>query len=187
MVPDEKLTKMYNTQEQHYSLNQFLNETLRSSHQPDSNRTPLAYIHRKHRDVFYDLPRSRLPPLLQSHTQMRYTPKVRVTYDQKTGAIVSQIIKGRVADLDIHSPRTQVDWRLSVNVEMEYTGSLEELSLSKESVDNTLEDQGDRIKDRMSYLHNAYRIDLTQVQVGFPFILDLKDILFFYPFFSVPL
>lgn len=153
-------------QQQHSVLNHFLNETLKLSHQPDINRKPLTYVHRKHRDVFYDLPRSQLPALLDIHTQ-RHHPKVRVTYDEKTGAVVARIIKCRVADLDVYSPRTQLDWRLSVNIEMEYTGSLNDLNLSKENagMDNG-DGQGYRIKDRVSYLHNnAYQIDLTQVQV----------------------
>ncbi|KAG0257802.1 mRNA-capping enzyme subunit beta [Actinomortierella ambigua] len=79
--------------------------------------------------------------------------KVRVTVDQKTGQVVPNGIvkKDRVADLDIYSPRNPFDFRISVNIEAPAqmpTGT----------------PQFERNKDRISYRHNHFKIDLTQVK-----------------------
>ncbi|KAF9971997.1 mRNA-capping enzyme subunit beta [Actinomortierella ambigua] len=79
--------------------------------------------------------------------------KVRVTVDQKTGQVVPNGIvkKDRVADLDIYSPRNPFDFRISVNIEAPAqmpTGT----------------PQFERNKDRISYRHNHFKTDLTQVK-----------------------
>lgn len=91
-----------------------------------------------------------------------------MTTDQRTGAVLARIIKCRIADLDVYSPRTCLDWRISVNLEMNYEGDIGELSLPADP--NSLVGAGAgaprggaRSKDRMSYRHLAYQIDLTQV------------------------
>ncbi|EGD94187.1 hypothetical protein TESG_01711 [Trichophyton tonsurans CBS 112818] len=55
-------------------------------------------------------------------------------------------------------PRTCLDWRISVNLEMNYDGDLSKLQQTSD-----WKRSGDRNKDRMSYRHLAYQIDLTQV------------------------
>ncbi|KAJ5175166.1 uncharacterized protein N7482_001043 [Penicillium canariense] len=64
-----------------------------------------------------------------------------------------------VSPQDLPPPRTNVDWRVSVNLEMEYDGDVSTLPM----VDVAKGGRGERIKDRMSYRHLAYQIDLTQV------------------------
>ncbi|OJD11974.1 hypothetical protein AJ78_07357 [Emergomyces pasteurianus Ep9510] len=153
---------------QHRALNDFLNDAVKSSISQPGNRIPLTYAHKKERDTFYEISSSSLPPIIQHHLNPRHKPKVRVTTDQRTGAVLARIIKCRIADLDVYSPRTCLDWRISVNLEMNYEGDIGELSLPADptSLVGTgagAPRGGARSKDRMSYRHLAYQIDLTQV------------------------
>lgn len=134
--------------------------------QPGSKRIPLTYAHKKERDIFYEISASALPPVIQHNLHPRHKPKVRVTSDQRTGEILAKIVKCRLADLDVYSPRTCLDWRVSVNLEMNYEGDVSDLVVASDNLNNagmagkkTVE----RNKDRMSYRHLAYQIDLTQV------------------------
>lgn len=135
---------------------------------PDSKRIPLAYAHKKERDTFYEVNPVELPPVIRQNLNPRHKPKVRVTTDQRTGEVLAKIIKCRVADIDVYSPRTTVDWRVSVNLEMEYEGDYHSLPVA----DAARGGRGERNKDRMSYRHLAYQVDLTQVaraEVSFSF------------------
>jgi hypothetical protein len=85
-----------------------------------------------------------------------------VTTDQKTGELLAKIVKCRLADLDVYSPATCVDWRISVNIEINYDGDIRHLQVS-DGGGARGRGGADRIKDRMSYRHLAYQIDLTQV------------------------
>ncbi|KAL2814311.1 CYTH-like domain-containing protein [Aspergillus granulosus] len=146
------------TQAQHRAMNNFLNETVKAS-MPQANpgRIPLSYAHKKERDTFYEISPSDLPPIIRQNLNPRHKPRVRVTVDQRTGEVLAKIVKCRVADLDVHSPRTCVDWRISVNLEMNYDGDISHLQPADTGRGS------DRNKDRMSYRHLAYQIDLTQV------------------------
>ncbi|KAH3257950.1 hypothetical protein KXW23_008671 [Aspergillus fumigatus] len=136
-------------QSQHRAMNNFLNEAVKASMpQTNQGRIPLSYAHKKERDTFYEISPSELPPVIRQNLNPRHKPKVRVTVDQRTGEVLAKIVKCRIADMDVHSPRTSVDWRVSVNLPM---------------VDSRGGRGGDRSKDRMSYRHLAYQIDLTQV------------------------
>ncbi|KAJ5675537.1 hypothetical protein N7462_008434 [Penicillium macrosclerotiorum] len=148
------------TIEQHRAMNNFLNEAVKGSISvTDPNRIPISYAHKKERDTFYEVSSDDLPPIIRQNLNRRHTPKVRVTTDQQTGEVIAKIVKCRVADMDVCSPRTVVDWRVSVNLEMEYDGDISHLS----PVDTSKGGRGERNKDRMSYRHLAYQIDLTQV------------------------
>ena len=95
---------------------------------------------------------------MRSGLNARQTVRVRVTYDQKTGQVLAKIIKARVDSMDVFSPSFPLDCRISINLEMKYDGDLEELiALSQNSR------IPDRNKDRLSYAHSHYQIDLTQV------------------------
>lgn len=142
-------------------MNNFLNEAVKASMpQAGLNRIPLSYAHKRERDTFYEVPPQELPPLIQNYLNPRHKPKVRVTTDQKTGEILAKIIKCRLADLDVYSPRTNVDWRISVNIEMNYDRDVRNFPIAG---GGSQRPGGERIKDRMSYRHLAYQIDLTQV------------------------
>ncbi|KAF7597259.1 mRNA-capping enzyme subunit beta [Aspergillus hancockii] len=150
---------------QHRAMNNFLNEAVKAS-MPQANpgRIPLSYAHKKERDTFYEVSPSELPPVIRQNLNPRHKPKVRVTVDQRTGEVLAKIVKCRIADLDVYSPRTCVDWRISVNLEMNYEGDVGHLPV----VDTSRGRGGERNKDRMSYRHLAYQIDLTQVAKSEP-------------------
>ncbi|KAI8868686.1 mRNA triphosphatase CET1 [Ramicandelaber brevisporus] len=104
----------------------------------------IEYSHTKEIDKFYPAPQ-------------RPQQRIRVTYDQKTRQPLPNrsIIKDRVADLNIYSPRNQLDMRLSVNTEM----PAEDPSIA----DPTVACLSERHKDRISYKHEMWQIDLTMV------------------------
>ncbi|KAJ5225276.1 hypothetical protein N7468_006501 [Penicillium chermesinum] len=145
--------------EQHRAMNNFLNDAVKAS-MPNTNpkRVPVSYAHKKERDTFYEVSPADLPPIIRQNLNPRHKPKVRVTTDQRTGEVLAKIIKCRVADIDVLSPCTAVDWRVSVNLEMEYPGDISNLPV----VDASRGGRGERNKDRMSYRHLAYQVDLTQ-------------------------
>ena len=123
----------------------------------------MTYVHTYECDSFYELSQSAalsLPASIRGQLNPRHSKaKIRVTTDQKTGKELAKIVKVRVADIDVYSPRTAFDWRVSINVEMKLEGAIKTFS---EPPSNDARRQ-DRNKDRMSYKHLAYQIDLTQV------------------------
>ncbi|KAF7856025.1 hypothetical protein EAF04_009981 [Stromatinia cepivora] len=153
------------TEFQHKKLNDFLNERVKdcfpnNPSQP-KRRVKIDYLHRRETDKFYELPSSMhgtLPPALRALLNPRYTVKVRVTHDQKTGEPLAKIIKARVADLDIFFPSLSLDCRISINFEMKFDGEVEELVSSTDGAQRP-----DRNKDRLSYKQSHYQVDLTQV------------------------
>ncbi|KAI9702372.1 MAG: mRNA-capping enzyme subunit beta [Candelina mexicana] len=152
------------TEAQHRNFNQFLNDATRASKLLDAPpgstqskaRIPMTYIHRRERDSFHALPQSAhgaIPALIREHPSIqKHGVRVRVSHDQVTGKEIAKIIKVRIADLEIYSPLTAFDWRVSVSLEMKYEGPV-----------GAACSDPDRNKDRMSYHHLAYDIDLTQV------------------------
>ncbi|CAE6486126.1 unnamed protein product [Rhizoctonia solani] len=76
--------------------------------------------------------------------------KIRLTRDEKTGKVAACVRKKRIANLDVHSPKQNVDWRISINVE-------------EPASNPTGNPAHTRRKDRISYTHQAFKIDLTQV------------------------
>ncbi|KAI4247965.1 MAG: hypothetical protein LQ352_006031 [Teloschistes flavicans] len=160
------------TETQHRQLNGFLNQALTESQPPPPGdtsrkpRVPLSYVHTRETDTFYDLPDksiSALPPSVQAHLDRRNRPKLRVTTDQKTGKEIAKVVKIRVSDIEIYSPSNVFDWRVSVSLEVNYDGDIRDLVESTEGKDRR---RPDRNKDRVSYKHSHYQIDLTQVKIG---------------------
>jgi hypothetical protein len=128
----------------------------------------ILHAHKKEIDRFYELTDTglmSLPPLIRNNLHPKHKPRVRITTDAKGGTETARIIKVRIVDLDVYSPRTVFDWRISVNLEANFMGDLADL------VDPATGRGGprsgnvsDRFKDRISYRHLAYQIDLTQVK-----------------------
>ena len=122
----------------------------------------MDYKHTREIDTFYNLSDNgvyKLPHSLNISPGPNNKAKVRITNDQKTGQVLAKIVKTRLADIDVYSPNDQVDWRVSVNVEIDLEGDVREyVDLDKQPTK-----QADRNKDRLSYKHQAYQIDLTQV------------------------
>ena len=138
----------------------------------------MDYKHTKETDTFYDLSQSgllALPSSLNINPRSSNKIKVRVTHDQKSGKELAKIVKTRLADIDVYSPQNQVDWRISVNVEMDFQGDMRDLI----EPDKKSGRGSDRNKDRMSYKHQAYQIDLTQVT---PADVSIQIIIPFPPF-----
>ncbi len=76
-----------------------------------------------------------------------------------SGHALSSIVKHRVGDFDIYSPRTQFDYRISINIEFEYHGNIDDLVEATERGAKK-----ERMKDRVTYWHQDYRIDFTQAK-----------------------
>ena len=155
-------------QAHHKGFNGFLNDIVGQTHplNPKSggkNRVQVHYKHRRETDRFFDLPPAmldRLPGCMRARLNNRSkNVRVRVTHDQQTKEVLNKIVKARVADIDLHMPRAVMDCRLSINLEMNWDGSVEKL----EQATNPANRQPDRNKDRLSYSQGHYQIDLTQV------------------------
>ncbi|KAL8946531.1 MAG: hypothetical protein Q9222_007083 [Ikaeria aurantiellina] len=164
------------TAAQHHALNKFLNQALQRSNAPPlpgepprKPRVPLTYVHKRETDTFYDLSPNALnalPPSIQAYLDRRNKPKVRITTDQVKNQVTAKIIKVRVSDIEVYSPQTLFDWRVSVSLELNYEGDLRDLVESSEGGKNSK--RPDRNKDRVSYRHSHYQIDLTQVKPAEP-------------------
>lgn len=123
----------------------------------------MTYVHTYESDSFYELSPAAemmLPPSIRAQVNLRSSKaKVRITTDQKTGKTLAKIIKVRVADMDVYNPQAPFDWRISINLEMNFEGNMRDLVEVMEGGKQSRE----RNKDRMTYRHLAYQIDLTQV------------------------
>ena len=155
---------------QHSAFNQYLNAALIASLQKKdeplstNSRNPLTYVHTKETDTMYQLTQAAelvLPSAMRRMLTPRYR-RVRVTTDSKTGNEIGKMIKVRLADLDIYSPMTPFDWRISVNLESPYEGDYHELPELMEKGKKP----PPRNKDRLTYRHQGYQIDLTQVTIA---------------------
>ena len=139
---------------QHRHFNTLLNKLKLASSQPDHPSSPLEYTHLHLVDTFYPIEGS--------------GSKIRVTRDERTKEVIACMQKKRLASLDILSPNRNADWRISVNVEVPGTCSCaivvnEALSLYTVVKMPIGTATLSRRKDRMSYTHEEFIIDLTQV------------------------
>lgn len=150
-------------------MNEFLNKRTQESMQP--GRVRMEYKHRYERDTFNALSQAgvtALPTAAKNYMQGRFAPRLRTTFNSrpKSGEnpLLAKIVKIRLADLDILSPSADFDCRISINIEVDL--------LNRPDIDPTLiiepperekEPQSERQKDRVSYRHLAYSVDLTQV------------------------
>ncbi|CAG8544207.1 7444_t:CDS:2, partial [Dentiscutata erythropus] len=125
------------TTAQHRNFNNLLNERVIQTKPPYKGGS-VEYKHLYETDRFY------------SGTG---AGKVRVTIDQKTNKIIEGGIvkKTNVAHLNIYSPNTHLDYRISVNIEKPMDMPNGQLV-------------HERNKDRLSYIHQLFKIDLTQKQ-----------------------
>lgn len=128
-----------------------LNKLKLASSQPGHPSSPLEYTHLHLVDTFYTTEGG----------------KVRVTRDEKTGEVVACMQKVRIASMDILSPNRFADWRISVNAEIPGMSTCaccvyEILSLCIVQMPIGTANMSRR-KDRVSYTHEEFIIDLTQV------------------------
>ncbi|KAI1316039.1 mRNA-capping enzyme subunit beta [Mortierella claussenii] len=124
---------------QHAHFNKTLNWRLEQTRKTEPPERQIRYQHTREIDQFYSTPAG----------------KTRVTRDQKTNEVIPNGIvkKDRIADLDVYSPRNAFDYRVSVNIEVPVP--------APQGVS-----QFERHKDRISYRHNNFKIDLTQVKTA---------------------
>ncbi|KAL4400730.1 mRNA-capping enzyme subunit beta [Malassezia pachydermatis] len=128
---------------QHASFNKLLNELVAySTTLPEHER--ITYKHQKETDFFYDV-------------QMQDTGEtvhLRVTRDSKTQSVKPNgvVTKQRIADLNVFCPARAYDYRISINTETPMPPP-----------PDTCEPTYSREKDRLSYAHQNYQVDLTQV------------------------
>ncbi|THZ86599.1 mRNA triphosphatase CET1 [Aureobasidium pullulans] len=158
------------TEFQHKRLNEYLNQAVQES-ASTAGRQRLDYKHRYEVDSFAQLSASgfnALPPAAANyidHTRQRNT-RLRTTIDERapagTNPVIARIVKIRLADLDIYVPASPFDCRISINIEVDMLNRPDfDASWVMQGGDV---DGGERKKDRLSYKHLAYSVDLTQVK-----------------------
>lgn len=132
------------TMEQHQAYNKLLNDVVGySANYPSGAK--VSYSHQREVDYFYD-----------EHLATGGTVHLRVTRDAITKELKPNgvLAKRRIADLNVYMPRYPFDYRISINSE----APMPVPSADKQPVFV-------REKDRLSYAHQRYNIDLTQVTV----------------------
>ncbi|RMZ72971.1 hypothetical protein GMOD_00009756 [Pyrenophora seminiperda CCB06] len=154
---------------QHKRMNLYLNTQVQHSKQPGSPRPAIDYRHTYETDLFYELDQegfSKLNPIVQQLiSQSGSRQRVRVTRDKNTGDFLRAIIKHRIGNLEVSSPKTEWDYRIGINLEIDFPGPIDNLKPAVEG-GKTVEAMK-RQKDRMSYSWlDAYQVDLTQVTQG---------------------
>ena len=155
----------------HKAMNDFLNATTAKSREP--GRVHMGYEHIYERDSFRPLSKlgqQVLPKALQQHQSRHREPKIRITHENAKGknpVRKAAIVKVNVDNLHIFNPRHNYDCRISINLEVNLLGRTDLADFeSLISHDDKGTPQVDRIKDRLSYKHLAYSIDLTKVVTG---------------------
>ncbi|ORY86169.1 CYTH-like domain-containing protein [Protomyces lactucae-debilis] len=81
---------------------------------------------------------------------------VRVTTDDKTGAVLETMSKETLDSLNLYCPDAPFDIRISINMEHKHP-------LPTAYHQGSAACTGERKKDRLTYKHQHYQIDLTQV------------------------
>ncbi|EJU03096.1 mRNA triphosphatase CET1 [Dacryopinax primogenitus] len=127
------------TVNQHRHYNDLLNKRVELSATAPPSMF-MKFAHTRGIDSFYKVP--------DDEGKVR----VRVSRDEKTGDITESVKKTRLGDMDVLCPRWAFDYRISVNKELPSDPPAQEVRPERL-----------RRKDRVSYTHQAYRIDLTQV------------------------
>lgn len=100
------------------------------------------------------------PVVKQILDQTGKRPRIRVTTDNATGQITAIIVKTRVHDMEIYCPADEFDCRISISLESPWGINPIEQRYTEHL------DQGvptARGKDRLSYKHQGFMVDLTQV------------------------
>lgn len=126
----------------------------------------MQYKHKYEIDSFYPLPdadyqsfSAEVKTILSRSATRK--PRVRVTRDQKTGDVLAKLVKARISDIHVYNPEYRFDYRISINLEADWPGDVEELTAASASATTSMPD---RFKDRMSYSHSYCQMDLTQVK-----------------------
>jgi polynucleotide 5'-triphosphatase len=158
------------TMAQHKKMNEYLNKQVTKADATKTTREQIKYKHTREIDQFYAMGKegfARLTPgVREIITQTKQRPRIRVTRDAKDPAkILHKIIKLRIHNIEISSPRTEWDYRIGINLEVNFPGELDGFEPAEEPGMDV--DSMKRHKDRVSYSWlKAFQIDLTQVKQG---------------------
>jgi hypothetical protein len=132
---------------QHKAFNEHLNAQVQDRARPGR----IQYKHTKSTDRTYGAP---------THgSAVGRGRNVRVTTDDKTGAVLETISKETLDSLNIYCPDAPFDIRISVNMEHRHP-----LPANYQKGDAAI--HGERRKDRLTYTHQHYQVDLTQVMAA---------------------
>ena len=164
-------------------MNNYLNHTIQESMQP--GRTRMSYVHLHERDSFYALSpygQEALPSSLQRRQNRE--PRVRITIDEDPKKEPHarnrprRIVKVPINNLHIFNPHWNYDCRISINLEVNLDRpDLDPDALISQDPKQQQFREVDRKKDRVSYKHLAYSIDLTKVEregLGATYELELE-------------
>lgn len=149
--------------EDHKHLNDYLNAVIKRTLTP--GRVPMTYSHPVVTDSFHHLSpyaKQLIPPALQRYIKPKQDVRIRVTTDKSSGRVLARLVKLKVADLHIYNPPVQ-DCRITINVEVNLNRPGVDPDALIAADDAQRGNQAPRLKDRMSYKHLAYAIDLTKV------------------------
>lgn len=149
--------------DQHARLNKYLNNVTQQSQRPD--RRAIQYKHTRETDYFYEIPQMAIhlvdPVVLEWHNRSgkRGAPRLRVTRNNATSEISAVIIKTRIQDIEIRCPADEFDFRVSISLETQWPHP--GWDQFPENLDHGV--RTTRNKDRLSYRHQGFLVDLTQV------------------------
>lgn len=146
-------------------MNAYLNETLRKI-RSDPKRVPMNYDHLYETDSFSRLSAAgftALPPSARRCHPPGHELRLRTSRKTKNpDEVIARIIKVNLGNLHIFNPDAPYDCRISINLEV----NLDRPDLNPDTL--VLPESGtplpERKKDRLSYKHLAYSIDLTKVE-----------------------
>ncbi|KAK5709641.1 hypothetical protein LTR17_019577 [Elasticomyces elasticus] len=155
---------------EHKAMNGFLNSALQKSKLEEENgRVAMDYSHPKTRDSFLplsDAGYNALPASFRRHAN-KGDLRLRTTTNTTTGEVEARIVKTKISDLHIYNPAGDYDCRISLNLEANmnhrHFAPFDDLSDEWAPGDKI---SPPRMKDRMSYKHLVYQIDLTMVTVS---------------------
>jgi hypothetical protein len=145
----------------HEHMNKYLNAAIQSSIQP--GRVPMAYKHLYETDSFHALSPVGLAMLPEAIKRRRrnHNLRLRVTRDSKSGRVLGRIVKMPIENLHIYNPAYPYDCRISINLEV----NLDRPDIDPETlIVDSEHNEPDRKKDRLSYKHLSFSIDLTKVE-----------------------
>lgn len=142
----------------------------------------MFYDHPRETDTFYSLTAAGeacVPASVRRFFNPKHRPRVRVTVVQPAAGstaglapvVKARIIKCRMADFDVYCPSLAFDYRISISIESPFDGPDDVLikvndtgpAGSSGGGATTGGNSSEREKDRVSYRHLAYQIDLTQI------------------------
>jgi len=151
---------------EHQAMNQFLNSTTQESRQP--GRIHMQYAHKHETDSFATLSAAgyaALPEVARTKPR-KHELRLRTTRDSRTGQVLARIVKIPLGNIHIYNPNELYDCRISMNLEV----SLDRPDLDFEALVKAPSEEKEllpsRKKDRLSYKHLCYSVDLTKVEVS---------------------